>query len=351
MSASSPQASKAADLDHEALAAYLPQAVDGTDGALNVARISGGQSNPTFFVDAGRRRLVLRKQPAGEHLPSAHQVDREFRVMKALAGSDVPVPEMVKLEEDRSVLGTAFYVMERLDGRVIHDSRLPDMAREDRVKAYAHVARTLGRLHAVDWRAAGLEGFGRPGNFFERQTGRWTKQWHLSKTREIPELDRLVDWLPKHVPADDRTTIVHGDYRIGNLMFHPTEPRIVGVLDWELSTLGHPLADLAHAGALWHVKPEEYGGLMGVDLAAQGLPELPAFEEEYLAAAGSTERLTPFHLAFALFRFAVIFEGIAARAASGTASAANAAEVGKLSSVLARRAEDILSSDKTYPAS
>ena len=342
--------SSAAELDRAALERYLDEKIEGAKGPLEVVPISGGQSNPTFFVTAGSRRLVLRKPPVGNHLPSAHQVDREFRVMHALADTEVPVPKMVILEEDPSILGTKFYLMERLEGRVIHDSRLPDLSREDRTKAYADVAEVLGKLHAVDWKAVGLEGYGKPGNFFERQIGRWTKQWELSRTRDIPEIDRLVSWLPANIPDDERTTIVHGDYRIGNLMLHPSEPRVVGVLDWELSTLGHPLADLAHAATLWYVRPDEYGGIMGVDHAAEGLPTREEFEERYLEAAGSSQKLTPFHLAFALFRFAVIFEGIAARAKAGTASAANAAEVGKLSSVFARRAEEVLSSDKSYPS-
>jgi aminoglycoside phosphotransferase (APT) family kinase protein len=238
--------------------------------------------------------------------------------------------------------------MERLEGRVFHDSRLAELAKPDRADVYNHLATVLANLHGVDVEAVGLGDYGKQGNYFQRQIGRWTKQWHLSKTREIPEIDALAEWLPQNIPADERTTIVHGDYRVGNVMIHPSEPRIVGVLDWELSTLGHPFADLAHTETLWFVTPEEYGGVMGIDYAAAGIPSREAFEEAYLEAAGESEGLKPFHLAFALFRFAVIFEGIAARAKDGSAASANAAEVGKLSSVLAERAADILSGDKTF---
>lgn len=338
-------AGDAVRLDRPALDAYLRARIPGLSGTMRTELISGGQSNPTFFISFDNRRLVLRKQPQGEHLPSAHAVDREFRVMSALAGSGVPVPTMLLLEEDRSVLGTSFYMMERLDGRVVHDSALPGEAPEFRASVYADKADVLARLHGVDWTAVGLEGFGKPGNYFLRQVSRWTRQWETARTREIPEIETLARWLPDNVPADERTTIVHGDYRLGNLMLHPSEPRLVGVLDWELSTLGHPLADLAHAVSVWFIRPEEYGGLFGLDLAGTGIPTREAFEARYLETAGLSEGLRPFHLAFALFRFAVIFEGIAARAAAGTAAASNAAEVGRLSIVLGRRAVDLLSAD------
>lgn len=335
----------AAWLDRAALDAYLRRRLPGLAGAMRTQAISGGQSNPTFFVTYDNRRLVLRKQPNGEHLPSAHAVDREFRVMSALAGTGVPVPQMVLLEEDRTVLGTSFYVMERLDGRVVHDSAVPGESAAFRTAVYGDKADTLARLHKVDWQAVGLEGFGRPGNYFLRQVSRWTRQWQTARTRDVPEIDAIARWLPCNVPADDTTTIVHGDYRLGNVMLHPREPRLVGVLDWELSTLGHPLADLAHAVSAWLIRPHEYGGLLGLDLAGTGIPTRQEFEARYLAAAGLSEGLRPFHLAFALFRFAIIFEGIAARAAAGTAAAGNAAEVGRLSVIFGRRAAELLSAD------
>jgi aminoglycoside phosphotransferase (APT) family kinase protein len=307
-------------------------------GDLAVARISGGQSNPTYRLRIGARELILRKAPSGPALPAAHAVDREHRVMAALAGTGVPVPAMVAVEDDPSVLGARFYLMEVLDGEVVHDSRLPGRAPEARGAVYADKARILARLHRLDPAERGLGDFGRTGPFFTRQILRWTRQWELSKTREIPEIDALAGWLTANDPQEAVTAIVHGDYRIGNLMLHRTEPRIVGVLDWELATLGHPLADLAHTVAMWHVSPDEYGGLLGCDLAALGIPGRARFEEDYLREAGSGAGLSVFHHAFALFRFAVIFEGIAARAIRGSAASDNASEVGALSVVLARRA-------------
>jgi aminoglycoside phosphotransferase (APT) family kinase protein len=335
-------------LDLEALDRYLQARLSGLEGKPSARQISGGQSNPTFFLSYDNRQLVLRKQPAGDLLPSAHAVDREYRVMAALQDQGVPVPQMILYEEDPSVIGTKFYVMKRLDGRVFHDSRLPELGASERGAAYNDLAKVLARLHSVDFNAAGLSDYGKQGSYFQRQIARWTKQWHLSKTREIPDIDALAEWLPNNVPADERTTIVHGDYRVGNVMLHAAEPRIIGVLDWELSTLGHPFADLAHTQSLWFITPEEYGGVMGVDFAAEGLPTREAFEEAYLKAAGLGEGLRPFHLAFALFRFAIIFEGIAARAKGGSAASANAAEVGKLSSVLAGRATEILSGTTSF---
>ncbi len=212
--------------------------------------------------------MILRKQPAGELLPSAHAVDREFRVQSALAATDVPVPRMLHLCEDRAVIGTLFYLMEALDGRVVHDSAIPNATPAERAAMYDAMNDVLARLHKVDWRAVGLEGFGKPGNYFARQIARWTRAWHASKTREIPELDRLAEWLPAHVPpGDDETAIVHGDFRLGNLMFHPREPRVIALLDWELSTLGHPLADLAYNCLLWHSSRAMYYGIEDVDHA------------------------------------------------------------------------------------
>jgi len=329
-------------LDTARLDAYLRKAVAGLDGELSLQKIIGGQSNPTFFVSYGNRRLVLRKQPPGHTLPSAHAVDREYRIMAALDGSGVPVPRVVLFCSDREVIGTPFYLMERLEGRVFGDCTLPGAAPAERRAMYLAMAETLACLHKVDWAAIGLATYGRHGNFFGRQIDRWTRQWTLSKTRELPEIEQLTHWLPEHIPADDMTTIAHGDFRIGNLMFHPTEPRVVGVLDWELSTLGHPLADVAFSALAWRLKPDEYMGLRGCDLGALGIPTEQAYLEHYYRLADATRPVLPFHFAFALFRLAVIFEGIAARARSGTAVTENAAEVGKLSLTFAQRAIDVI---------
>ncbi len=315
-------------------------------GQIEVQRISGGQSNPTYFITVDGRRLVLRKQPSGELLPSAHAVDREYRVMHALRDTDVPVPEMILLEEDKSVLGASFYIMERIDGRVVHDSALPAFSPEDRRAAYLDYARTLAALHGVDYRAVGLEGFGREGGYLARQISRWTKQWRLSQTREDANMEELATWLAANVPADDATTIVHGDYRIGNVMFAPEEPKLSAVLDWELATLGHPLSDVAHLSTFWAFEPEMLGGVAGLDLKALGIPERDRFVDAYREAGGYAGEMTAFHDAYALFRFAAIFEGIAARVRSGVAAGEDAVKVGGYSADCAIKAMEALSRDK-----
>jgi aminoglycoside phosphotransferase (APT) family kinase protein len=326
----------------DALDAFLKATVPGVAGALRLERIAGGQSNPTFFVSYDNRRLVLRKQPPGDLLPSAHAIDREYRIISALAATDVPVPPALLYCADRAVVGTPFYVMERLDGRVFHDCTLPGVSPADRRGMYASMAQKLAALHNVDFTALGLGDFGKPGNYFPRQIGRWTRQWQLSRTREDAYIERLISWLPQHIPADNITSLVHGDYRIGNLMFHPTEPRVVALLDWELSTLGHPLADVAHSAMAWLSLPDEYGGLLGRDLETLGIPDLEHYKTDYAAAARHSAQVTNFHMAFALFRWAVIFEGIAARAKAGNANSENAAETGRLAAAFARRAAELV---------
>lgn len=324
------------------LDAFLKGAIPGLSGMPEIVPISGGQSNPTFFVTYEGRPLVLRKQPPGPLLPSAHAVDREHRVIRALAETGVPVPPALLFCDDRDVVGTPFYVMERVEGRVFHDCTLPGVSPQDRAAMYADMARTLAALHNVDVAAAGLADYGRPGNYFARQVSRWSRQWAEIRTREDAHVERLISWLPDHIPPDETSSLVHGDFRIGNLMFHPTKPRVVAVLDWELSTLGHPLADLAHNAMAWLSAPEEYGGIRGLDLPALGIPGLDAYVAAYDAAARHGVRLQPFHMAFALFRWSMIFEGIAARAKAGTASAENAAETGRLAAAFARRAVDLI---------
>ncbi len=332
----------AVDFDIACLDRFLEREVAGARGELRVSRIPGGQSNPTYFIDKGDLRLVLRKQPAGDILPSAHAVDREFRVQRALANDGAPVAEMLLFHAGREIVGTPFYLMQRLEGRVFHDNALPGLSPAARRAAYRSMAQTLARLHGVDAAAVGLADYGRPGNYFARQIARWAKQWELSKTRELPEIGRLVDWLSANIPADETSAIVHGDYRIGNLMLHADRPEVIAILDWELSTLGHPLADLAHSCIGWHARAQDYGGLLGLDLDSLGIPGEREYIDEYMAHARHSAPLLPFHLAFALFRFAVIFEGIAARARQGNASADNALAVGQLSRTFARRAIDVL---------
>lgn len=328
-----------ADFDAAALDAFLRDAIEDLNGAMRIERIAGGQSNPTYFVSYDDRELVLRKQPPGTLLASAHAVDREYRIITALAGTDVPVPRTLLFHGERDVVGTPFYVMQRVTGRVSNDNAVPGVTPQERRAMYWSMCETLAKLHRVDWKALGLGDYGKPGNYYARQIARWTKQWELSKTRELPEVERLVAWLPANIPpGDDETTINHGDFRLGNLMFHPTEPRVVAVLDWELSTLGHPLADVAYNCIAWHTEPREHRGVRGVDLEALGIPSEHEYVERYYALSGRTSRLTGFHFAFAMFRLAVILEGIAARVRAGNAVGADAAHVGEQSVLFARRA-------------
>lgn len=337
----------AVDLQVEKLDSYLRTRIPGLETLLRIERIGGGQSNPTYRLRYDNRDLILRRRPDGDILPSAHAVDREFKVQRSLMGSAVPVPEMLVYEDSPDVAKTAFYVMGFVEGRIFDDNTLNDAAKSDRRKMYRNLAQVLSRIHAVDVASAGLSDFGKVGGYFERQIRRWSRQWELSKAEDNPAIDLLTDWLQRHLPSDDRTTLVHGDYRIGNVVFHPDKPQIVAVLDWELSTLGHPMADLAHSCVyMWMTDSHEFGaGLRDVDLSAHGLPSMEEFVADYQSASAVKSEMTTFHLAFALFRNAVIFEGIADRARRGNASATNAAEVGRLAPLFAQRGADLIDSD------
>ncbi|MEZ5923418.1 MAG: phosphotransferase family protein [Hyphomicrobiaceae bacterium] len=314
----------------------------GKAGQFDCQRIAGGQSNPTYFVTYGDRRMVLRKKPAGPILKGAHAVEREYRVLEALQPTGVPVPKPILLLEDAEVIGVPFYLMERLDGRAFHDAALPGLAPAERRGIYLSMAETMAKLHAVDPVKIGLEDYGRPGNYFERQIARWTKQWQESDGEPIPEIDTLVDWLPRHLPPDDgRIAIAHGDLRLGNFFFHAEEPRVIAILDWELSTLGHPLADLAFCSMPWHTAPDEYGGVLGLDLETLGIPSEAEFVAHYYRHAEPTAPIQPFHVVFALFRFAVIFVGIRDRFRKGNAAGKNAASVGPLAKRFAVRGLEI----------
>lgn len=325
--------------------AQLQQVLDNRLGAASISelsRISGGQSNPTYFVTHGARRMVLRKQPNGDILRGAHAIDREYRVMEALGLTDVPVPRTVLYHQDPTALGTPFYLMERLEGRVFEDCSLPGLDPQERREIYLGMADAMAKMHAVDPEKVGLGDYGKPGNYFARQVGRWTKQLHGSTGAPIPELHRLSDWLQENLPEDDgQSRIAHGDFRLGNLMFHPTEPRVIAILDWELSTLGHPLADLGYCCMTWHTSPEEYGGIRGLDLDRLGIPPKEAFVAHY-EAQSEAGRLTDFHVIFSLFRFGVIFVGIADRARAGTAAGSNADQLAPLAQALARRGLELL---------
>ena len=326
------------DVDPGALRAYLRTALPDADGELGLERIGGGQSNPTYFVTLGDTRLVLRKKPVGDLAPGAHDVGREHRILRALAGTAVPVPAPVLYEDDPTVLGTPFYLMARLDGRVFLDAGLGEVPVGERRACYEELARVLAALHAVDWRATELAGLARPGSFLARQVERWARAW--GPAGDAPaEVGRVVGWLRDHLPEDEQLGIVHGDYKLTNVIFEPARPVIAGVLDWELCAIGDPLLDLAHVWSFtWDTAPEEYGGVLGLDLAAEGLPTAEEFVAAYSAASGGSRRLTPFHLCLAAFRNAGIFHGIAQRAAAGSANAADAADVGRLDRVYLARA-------------
>ncbi len=321
-------------LDTSRLGDYLAAHVPGFEGELTVEKFPGGQSNPTFKISAGEKAYVLRRKPPGELLASAHAVDREFRVISALQDTDVPVPRTYTLCEDDSVIGSMFYVMEYLDGRVLWNPQLPE-ARDNAERAafYDSMNQTLAALHNVDVEAVGLADFGRPGNYFERQVGRWSKQYRASETRTIEGMEFLMKWLPDNMPEDDgAVSLVHGDYRLDNLMFHPDEPRTIAVLDWELSTLGHPLADLAYQCMAWMLPHDGImKGLAGLDRASLGIPT----DEEYIArycertGRDGIDNWT-FYIVFSIFRLAAILQGVVKRAQIGTASSAEADERGDL---------------------
>jgi aminoglycoside phosphotransferase (APT) family kinase protein len=310
---------------------FMAERVAGFRGPLTAERFAGGQSNPTFRLRAGSGDYVLRRKPPGPLLPSAHAVDREFRVMRALAQTAVPVPQVHALCEDDSITGSAFYIMEHLDGRIFWDQRLPGIDPQERHAMFLSMNQVIADLHSVDYAALGLEDFGRPGNYMARQVARWSRQYRASETVKQPAMDALIEWLPAHLPPEGAAGIVHGDYRMDNLVFHKTEPRVIGVLDWELSTIGDPLADFGYHAMSWRIDPSIYQGLAGVDVAALGIPD----EAEYVAAyRGRTGRASidnwEFYLAYSLFRFAAICQGIAKRAIDGTAASTEADKIGRL---------------------
>jgi aminoglycoside phosphotransferase (APT) family kinase protein len=309
--------------DEGRLAAWMGANVEGFHGPLHVQQFQGGASNPTFLLTGGDGHLyVLRKKPPGQLLSSAHQVDREYRAMKALAGH-IPAPVMRALCEDPEVIGTTFYVMDYLEGRIFRDATLPGLSPAERAAVYDDLNATLAKLHAVDFEAVGLGDYGRPGNYFERQVARWTRQYRDAESELIPAMEALIAELPGRIPADQSVSIAHGDYRLENVMFHPTEPRLIAVLDWELSTIGHPLADIAYNGFLWRSHSPGWGSLDGVDFATSGIPT----EEEYVAAycrrtgrAGIED--WPFYMAFGIFRLASIGQGVYRRVLAGNAATA-----------------------------
>ena len=311
--------------DEARLEGYLRRGLDDFGADLEVRQFQGGASNPTFLLTTqtadGPRRYVLRKKPPGQLLASAHQVDREYRVMKALGQTDVPVPRMRLICEDEAVIGTAFYVMDFLEGRIFRDAALPGLAPAERAAIYDELNATLAKLHHVDYAAVGLGDYGRPGGYFERQVGRWTKQYRGAETEAIPAMEQLIAELPGRIPQDDEVTIAHGDYRLENVMFHDTEPKLIAVLDWELSTLGHPLADIAYNAFLWRSDSPGWGTLQGVDFATSGIPTMEAYVAAYCRRTGREGiQDFPFYLAFSVFRLASISQGVYRRILAGNAS-------------------------------
>lgn len=327
----------ALSFDENALADWMTSHVDGFAGPLTVSQFKGGQSNPTYKLDTPGRSYVLRRKPPGKLLPSAHAVDREHKVMKALGEQGFPAPHMFGLCMDRKIIGTEFYVMDFVEGRIFWDGLLPDVPKDERAAIYDASNATLAHLHAIDVETAGLSDYGKPGNYFERQIARWTKQYRAAETEPVDAMDRLIEWLPQAAPQQERTSVVHGDYRLDNMIFHPTEPRVIAVLDWELSTLGDPLADFTYQLMGWVMPPEVRGGFLGIDLAAHGIPAMETYVEAYCQR---TEREgipeLDFYFAYNIFRLASIVQGVYARALQGNASNAKAMEMGKAVTPLAQ---------------
>ncbi len=336
--------------DASALARHLARHLPEAGGLRRILQYEGGQSNPTFRLDADGGSYVLRKKPPGVLLPSAHQIEREYRILEALHGTDVPVPQPLHLCEQDSVIGTAFYVMRHVPGRVIDHPALPGLQPPERAAVYADMNRVLAALHALDPDAVGLGDLGRRGGYIARQIRRWSDQYRLSAPDPLPEMERLIERLPGRIPENDETTLIHGDYRVGNLILHPSEPRVVAVLDWELATLGHPLGDIAYTALAWHFPPDA-PRLPGIDpqrRAALGLPSEAEHLAGYTRRSGrSPEANWPFYLAFSLFRLAAIVQGVHARALQGNAASPAALSYGPLVQVYARKALALLDDEAT----
>lgn len=315
------------DLDETRLGDWLARSVAGFSGPFGIEKFAGGQSNPTYRLDAASGAYVLRRKPFGPILPSAHAVEREHQLIAALHPTGFPVARPYGLCEDSAVIGAPFYVMEMVEGRTFWDGSLPDMAPTERTALYEAIVDTLAALHSVDYAAVGLGGYGKPGNYFERQVARWSKQYRASQTDDLPELEKLIEWLPRTVPPQTRTSIVHGDFRIDNMIFAPGEPRVRAVLDWELSTLGDPLADFSYFLMSWVTEPEGRSGVKGLTGPATGIPTMEAIVARYCAAT-SREGVPDldWYFAYNLFRLTGIVQGIKKRMLDGNASSAQAAK-------------------------
>jgi aminoglycoside phosphotransferase (APT) family kinase protein len=310
--------------DEAKLVEYMAAHVEGFAGPVTVSQFAGGQSNPTYKLETPTQNYVLRRKPPGKLLPSAHAVDREYRVISALNATDFPVPHAYCLCEDEDVIGTTFYIMECVEGRVFWDFRMLELSKEDRGKAMRSMCQNLALLHSFDYKALGLETFGRPGNYFARQIARWTKQYQASETVKVEAMDKLIEWLPTAIPEDDSISLVHGDYALHNLLFHPEQPRVVAALDWELSTIGHPLGDLFYNTMAWYTPDPEGTGqrsFINLDCTAHGIPTLEEYIDWYCQLAGRKPVENPsFYKAYNLFRIGGIVQGIVGRILDGTAN-------------------------------
>ena len=322
--------------DENKLGDYLNGKLEFFSKIKAVGQFNAGQSNPTFIIESDEgRRYVLRKKPPGKLLPSAHAVDREYRVQKALYHTDVPVAKMYLFCEDESIVGTPFYIMEYMEGRVFEDTTLPGISPRDRSAIYDSMNSALAALHNVNPEEVGLDTFGRPGSYFTRQLKRWSSQWELSKQHDIPEMPLLINWLTKNIPSSDETTVVHGDYRLGNLIYSADEPKVIAVLDWELSTLGHPLADLGYNLMHHEQGPEIKMGLKGLDLINLGIPDRDQYMKKYCSRVEKKPIDTIFYIVFSFFRNVAILEGVLARGRAGNASSSLAEEKGALAPQIA----------------
>ena len=323
------QVADALAFDEAALASWMAETVDGYEGPLTVSQFRGGQSNPTYKLDTPGRSFVLRRKPPGKLLPSAHAVDREYEVMAKLGAAGFPAPKMHGLCMDRDIIGTEFYVMDFVTGRIFWDPLLPDLDKTERGAIYDASNATLAHLHGIDFQAAGLGEYGKPGNYFQRQIGRWTKQYRAAETGQVEAMDKLIDWLPEAAPEQERTSVVHGDYRLDNMIFHPTEPRVIAVLDWELSTLGDPLADFTYQLMGWVMPPEIRNGFAGIDIASKGIPTIEEYTESYCRRTGRDGiPELDFYFAYNIFRLTSIIQGVYARSLQGNASNERARELG-----------------------
>jgi aminoglycoside phosphotransferase (APT) family kinase protein len=318
---------------------FLARNVAGFSGPLSVRQFKGGQSNPTYLLQTPAAHYVLRRKPPGKLLPSAHAVDREYAVMSALGRIGFPVPRTHLLCMDETVIGTAFFIMDHVAGRIFWDGRLPDLSVEERTGIYDSMNATLARLHTVDYRAIGLGEYGKEGDYVARQITRWTKQYRLSETARIEAMEKLIDWLPRHLPQGETTRLVHGDYRLDNLIIAPASPKVLAVIDWELSTLGDPLADFSYHLMQWRMPQSHRGGLLGLDLKPLGIPSEPDYMALYCER---TQRKSlpdiDYYVAYNMFRLAAILQGIAGRVRDGTAASAEAEEQAKMVVPLAEAA-------------